>query len=70
MVGVTITTATIIPGSASGANREVDVAEAARFVVEVGKAYGAGRLSFYDPAEFERLKNLYGDMARLQTRGS
>ncbi len=70
VVGVAITTATAVPGCAGGANHETDIAEAARFMVEVAKAYGAGRLSFYDPAEFERLKGLYGDMSRLQGQGT
>jgi len=70
VVGVAITAVTPVPGSASGASHEVDIAEAARFVLEVAKAFTAGRISFYDPGEFDRLLGLYGSMQKLQTLGA
>ena len=40
-----------------------------RFVIEVGKVFGEGKLRFYDPEEFERILGLYGPMNHLQTPG-
>lgn len=68
-VGVAITAETMVPGCATGASHFEDVEEAARFMLEVAKAYGRGEVSFYDEKEFSRLKKLYGSMARLQTKG-
>jgi hypothetical protein len=42
---------------------------AARFCIEVAKAFGRGKCAFYDAAEFERLVSLYGSMEHLQTMG-
>lgn len=69
VVGVALTAVTAVPGCAGGANHEVDLAEAARFVVEVAKGFTAGRTSFHDPDELEQLKCLYGEMKHLQTMG-
>ena len=48
VVGVAITTEVPVPGCATGANHTVDIEMAVRFVVEVAKAYGEGKCSFYD----------------------
>jgi hypothetical protein len=69
VVGVAITTEIAVPGCATGASHEVDMAMAARFSVEVAKAYTAGRARFYDTEEFARLERLYGSMRHLQTGG-
>ncbi len=69
VVGVALTTETAVPGSASGASHAVDIELAARFVIEVAKAYTAGRAQFYDDKEFTRLVGLYGSMGHLQTLG-
>ncbi len=69
VVGVAVTTVTAVPGCASGASHEVDLAEAVRFVVEVAKGFTAGRISFYSAEEFSRLVELYGPMTHLQTPG-
>ncbi|HEX5505560.1 MAG TPA: DUF1177 domain-containing protein [Thermomicrobiales bacterium] len=69
VVGVALTAEVAVPGSATGATRLVDVEEAARFCVEVAKAYGAGACRFYDQAEFARLRALYGELRHLQTLG-
>lgn len=66
VVGVAITSEAAIPGSASGASQEWDIEMAARFSVEVAKAFGQGRAKFYDPEEFTRLAELYGPMNHLQ----
>jgi hypothetical protein len=70
VVGVAITTEAPVAGSATGASHFEDVESAARFCVEVAKDFGSGGCQFYDAAEFERLRKLYGDMRRLQTLGN
>ncbi|MGC8699253.1 MAG: DUF1177 domain-containing protein [Candidatus Acidifodinimicrobium sp.] len=66
VVGVAITTETIVPGSATGASHEIDIEEAARFCIEAAKEFGGGTLEFYDQSEFELLKRKYGEMRHLQ----
>lgn len=70
VVGVAITTETAVPGSGTGASHLVDIECAARFCLEVAKAFGAGECAFYDPAEFSQLTARYGPMTHLQTLGS
>ena len=69
VVGVAICAETAVPGCATGASHEVDIAEAVRFAIEVAKEVGAGTCVFHDEAEFTRLVSLYGDMRRLQGGG-
>jgi len=69
VVGVAITTEVPVPGCATGANHAVDIEMAVRFVVEVAKAYGEGKCSFYDQKEFQRLISLYGSLEHLKTLG-
>lgn len=69
VVGVAITTVSMVPGCGTGASHEADIAETARFAVEVAKEYGRGTCSFFDKAEFERIESLYGSMKHLQTLG-
>ncbi len=66
VVGVAITTEVAVAGCATGASHPDDIESAARFAVEVAKAFTAGRCSFIDEAEFGRLVALYGSMAHLQ----
>jgi len=68
VVGVAITAEAAVPGAASGASQPADIELAARFAVEVAKAYGNGRAAFHDPAEFQRLVELYGPLTRIQGR--
>ena len=70
VVGVAICAETAVPGCATGASHEVDIAEAVRFAIEVAKEVGAGTCRFHDQAEFARLVALYGDMRRLQGVGA
>lgn len=65
VVGVAITAEVAVPGTATGASQPVDIELAARFCVEVAKAFGAGRCAFYDEPEFRRLVALYGSMRHL-----
>jgi hypothetical protein len=70
VVGVAIAAATAVPGCATGASHEVDIAEAVRFAIEVAKDVGAGACRFHDDTEYQRLVALYGDMRRLQGPGA
>ena len=70
VVGVAITTESSVPGCATGATHEVDVAEVVQFCVEAAKEFMAGKCSFYDKDEFEMIQKLYGSMKVLQTRGN
>jgi hypothetical protein len=70
VVGVAICAESAVPGCATGASHEVDIAEAVRFTIEVAKAFGAGACRFFDEEEFARLVSLYGDMRRLQGPGA
>lgn len=70
VVGLAITSGAAVPGSATGASHETDIAAAARFAVEVAKELGAGTLTFHDHAEYDALVARYGSLARLQTLGT
>ncbi len=59
----------MIPGSATGANHEVDIADAALFVVEVAKQVGRGACQVVDVTTFERLRNRYIDLNVFRTMG-
>ncbi len=65
VVGVAITTETLVAGCATGASHEIDIELASRFCVEVAKYFGRGQINFYDKEEFERLQKLYGDLTFL-----
>lgn len=66
VVGVAVCAEAAVPGCATGASHEVDIADAVRFAIEVAKEVGTGLCRFHDQTEFERLVALYGDMRRLQ----
>ncbi len=69
VVGVAITAETAVPGCGTGANHEIDIEEAGRFCLEVGKAFTGGNCQFHDEEEFKRIVKLYGSMKSLQTLG-
>ena len=69
VVGVAITTETPVPGCATGASHAIDIEMAARFCLEVAKAFGEGKCKFYDEEEFKLITRLYGSMKHLQTMG-
>lgn len=69
VVGVAITTKSVVPGCATGASHFTDVEEAARFMLEVAKEFGRGGAAFYDPEEYEALTARYGQMDVLKTLG-
>ena len=70
MVGVAITAVSAVPGCATGATHFTDVEEAARFMLEVAKGFGAGKGKFYDAAEYENILHRYGSLRHLQTMGN
>lgn len=69
VVGVAITTETIVAGCATGATHATDLEEAARFVLETAKAYGRGACQFCDEEEFKNIVARYGEMKHIQTLG-
>ncbi len=69
VVGVAITTQSIVPGCASGASHEIDVEMAARFALEVAKSFGNKKCEFYDQDEWKLILELYGCMKHLKTMG-
>jgi len=69
VVGVALTAEIPVPGCATGASQIADIEMAARFCVEVAKAFGRDECAFYNAEVFERLVALYGSMKRLQTMG-
>jgi hypothetical protein len=69
VVGIAITTEVPVPGCATGASHVTDVEMAARFVLEVAKAYGKGLCSFYDKEQWRIIVDRYGPLKTLQTMG-
>lgn len=70
VVGVALTAKTAVPGCATGGSQVVDIEAAVRFSIEVAKAFGENRASFYNEEEFARIVKLYGPMNHLQTMGN
>ncbi len=69
VVGVAITAEVPVPGCATGASHVSDIEEAARFVLEVAKAYGKGLCNFYDESQWKNIIERYGPLKILQTKG-
>ncbi len=69
VVGVAITTETPVPGCATGASHIIDIEEAARFVLEIAKAFGKGFCRFYDEEEWRHIVDRFGPLKILQTKG-
>ncbi|HET7835545.1 MAG TPA: DUF1177 domain-containing protein, partial [Variovorax sp.] len=70
VVGVALTAQSVVSGSATGANHEVDIAEAVRFCVEVAKRFGSGRCQFFDLVEWRKIRAIYPDMTPFQRAGT
>lgn len=66
IVGVALTSVVPVPGCAPGASQIMDIEVAGRFIVEVAKAFTAGKCKFYDEEEFKKLSALYGSMKHLR----
>ncbi len=69
VVGVAITTETIVPGCATGASNFASVEVASRYLIEVAKAFGKKQCNFYDEKEFNLIVEKYGSMKHIQTLG-
>lgn len=69
VIGVAVTAVRPVPGCGTGASREMDIEETARFCLEVAKSFTAGTCEFYSEQEFALLKQLYGPMNHLQIEG-
>ena len=69
VVGVAITSKTMVPGCATGATQAMDVESAARFALEVAKSFGKGDCKFYDEDEYAMIHAKYGSMSHIQTMG-
>lgn len=69
VVGVAITAQSTVPGCATGVSNVADIDTAARFCIEVAKAFGAGECSFHDEREWAEIQRRYGSLAHLQTAG-
>jgi hypothetical protein len=70
IVGVAITTSMVVPGSATGATNIFHLEQATRFVVEVAKDFGRGRVKFYDEEEWKKIISIHGSLADLMRRGA
>ncbi len=69
VVGVATTSATPIPGCATGANDPASLEQAARSCVTVALAFTSGCCRFFDENAFARLVATYGSMTHLQGPG-
>lgn len=69
VVGLAITTETVVAGCATGASHFDDIEESGRFIIEVAKEYGNANVAFYDESEFDEIVRRYGSMKKFQTIG-
>lgn len=69
VVGVALTAESAVPGCATGSSQVCDIEAVVRFVIEAAKAFGEGKLDFYNKEEFTHITKLYGSMKHLQTLG-
>ncbi len=65
VVGVALTAAATVAGSATGASQPFVLEQAGRFCVEVARGFTAGRCAFFDAAERDVLVARYGAMEHL-----
>ncbi|QOT80112.1 DUF1177 domain-containing protein [Cupriavidus basilensis] len=70
VVGVALTAQSVVSGSATSANYEIDIAEAVRFCVEVAKRFGAGKCQFFNVVEWGKIRAIYPDMTGFQRAGT
>jgi hypothetical protein len=66
VIGVAITTQTVVPGSSLGANHFEDLENAARFLLEAANAFGSNLLNIYDAAMLARAQGQYGPLTQFQ----
>lgn len=74
VVGVALTARSVVGGSDSSANHEIDLAEAARFCTEVAKRFTVASpddpCEFYDATEWSKIRAMYPDLSVFQTSGN
>jgi len=70
VLGVAITSGSVVPGCATGASHEIDIRDAASFCVEVAKIMGSGLEIFYDAAMYSHSVELYGSMEHFRSGGN
>ncbi|HZZ09966.1 MAG TPA: DUF1177 domain-containing protein [Paraburkholderia sp.] len=74
VVGVAVTAQSVVGGSDSSANHEIDIAETVRFCVEVAKRFTTASADnpgeFYDATEWQKIRSIYPDMSVFQTNGN
>lgn len=68
VVGIAITSQIPVPGCATGASQPTDIEQAARYCLEVAKAYGKKLCTLYNHSEWEIIQNTYGSLERLQKK--
>ncbi len=74
VVGVALTARSVVGGSDSSANHEIDIAEAVRFSIEVAKRFTVAEpgynCEFFDTAEWSKIRTMYPDLSVFQTNGN
>ncbi|HKT99797.1 MAG TPA: DUF1177 domain-containing protein [Paraburkholderia sp.] len=74
VVGVALTAQSVVGGSDSSANHEIDIAESVRFCLEVAKrftvAFPENPCEFYNATEWKLIRRMYPDLAVFQTVGN
>lgn len=70
VVGVAVTSQSIIPGSATSANHALDINEASQFAVEVAKQFGSGKCQPVDLPTYDKLRARYIDLNVFRTYGN
>ncbi|HZZ03529.1 DUF1177 domain-containing protein [Paraburkholderia sp.] len=74
VVGVAVTAQSVVGGSDSSANHEIDIAETVRFCVEVAKRFTTASsdnpCEFYNAAEWQKMRSMYPDLSVFQTKGN
>jgi hypothetical protein len=70
VIGVALTSQTVVPGCATGASNVADIDVATRFCIEVAKRFTAGECAFVDEANWQALQRRYGSLRHLQTLGT
>jgi hypothetical protein len=68
VVGIALTSQVPVPGCATGASQPTDMEQAARYCLEVAKAYGKNLCTLYDHSEWEIIQNIYGSLKKLQNK--
>ena len=70
VIGVALTSQTVVPGCATGVSNAADIDVATRFCIEVAKRFAAGECAFFDQANWHALQQRYGSLRHLQTLGT